>query len=183
MHIVVHQAPPTRHTPFASPRLERPQYVITLTQENYFVQSLFGQSPPLYTWTGLFESSNGSFHWIDNSPYDYSYFGHNDLRLGPCVTMALQQEIVSVGQWVNANCENNVQFVCKRGKKNSADLKLPISLVQPPGPARIQQLVLALPAPHPRSVMVHNFLTDKEISILLTTQIHTLATPRPVTIF
>ncbi|PAV80109.1 hypothetical protein WR25_11854 [Diploscapter pachys] len=82
--------------------------------ENYFVQSLFGQSPPLYTWTGLFESSNGSFQWIDSSPYDYSHFGHSDLRLGSCVTMALQQEIVSAGQWVNANCENNVQFVCKR---------------------------------------------------------------------
>ena len=182
MHGDLHQALPTRHT---SLRISK-NWTSTIRncpkQENYFVQSLFGQSPPIYTWTGLLESSNGSFQWIDNSPYDYSHFGHSDLRLGSCVTMALQQEIVSAGQWVNANCENNVQFVCKRGK-NNADPKLSISLVQPSGPARIQQMVLVLPAPHPRSVMVHNFLTEKEISILLTTQIHTLVIPRPATIF
>lgn len=45
--------------------------------------------------------------------------GYENVQLGQCVAMALKDDLIKVGQWINTDCGGTLTTVCKRGNSST----------------------------------------------------------------
>ncbi|PAV78120.1 hypothetical protein WR25_07100 [Diploscapter pachys] len=85
-------------------------------EENDFVLTLFGSSPPPLATIGFLNNGENS-GWWDESPWgDYNSTGlNNTANIGYCMAIAYDSQTVEIGQWVSVACtEDYLPFVCKK---------------------------------------------------------------------
>ncbi|CAI5452904.1 unnamed protein product [Caenorhabditis angaria] len=52
--------------------------------------------------------------WTDNSSWTYQNIGYKNQNFGLCYSLALTNDVVSVGKWISSKCATLLPFVCKR---------------------------------------------------------------------